>query len=450
MTAPASSPDGGAATDAVVRRAPFSDSPHVGARGQQTQQRILDAALGVFGEEGYHQCSIDAIAKRAGCSRVSFYQYFASKEDVFRDLAGQVARQAQAAIEALGPMTPDAAGWRALRDWVERHARIYERYEPVFRAFDAASETDELVAVRSARWGERHVARFRSGVTDPTVPTRRLDPLITLLMESQHQTLDVASILRATAPDAYTPERVEDAITDVMHRSLFGRRPRVNSRAPTGPRPPRIEFDPATWALLQLPDSAADSTAGRQPARDALMLTSRAVFLDRGYHRTRVDDLVTAAGVSHGAFYRYFKNKDELARHPDVAGHAQCRDRVRRGSEPRCARRPGGPCRVAPLASPLQRDPRQRGGDAPRLARRRVARRRAQSRLGARIRLGTAAHDALSPTPRLRRRRARSVAHGHAARRIRRSSALGRRDRRRRSHHRAGTARPVKPEKRTT
>src|SRR6185295_17674790 len=54
---------------AVMRRAPFSDNPRVGARGQRTQQRILDAALRVFGEDGYYQCSIDRIAKQAGCSR---------------------------------------------------------------------------------------------------------------------------------------------------------------------------------------------------------------------------------------------------------------------------------------------------------------------------------------------------------------------------------------------
>jgi AcrR family transcriptional regulator len=38
------------------------------------------------------------------------------------------------------------------------------------------------------------------------------------------------------------------------------------------------------------------------------------VFVKRGYQSTRVDDLVAAAGVSHGAFYRYFGNKEELAR----------------------------------------------------------------------------------------------------------------------------------------
>ena len=43
------------------------------------------------------------------------------------------------------------------------------------------------------------------------------------------------------------------------------------------------------------------------------------MFVSRGYHNTRVDDLVRAAGVSHGAFYRYFRNKGELARILDAA-----------------------------------------------------------------------------------------------------------------------------------
>ncbi|HEY6428603.1 MAG TPA: helix-turn-helix domain-containing protein, partial [Acidimicrobiales bacterium] len=49
-------------------------------------------------------------------------------------------------------------------------------------------------------------------------------------------------------------------------------------------------------------------------ARAALLASARDVFVSRGYHNTRVDDLVAAAGVSHGAFYCYFRNKDQLAR----------------------------------------------------------------------------------------------------------------------------------------
>ena len=35
---------------------------------------------------------------------------------------------------------------------------------------------------------------------------------------------------------------------------------------------------------------------------------------DRGFHATRVDDIVRHAGVSHGAFYLYFDDKQELFR----------------------------------------------------------------------------------------------------------------------------------------
>lgn len=72
---------------AVLRRAPFSDNPTVGVRGQRAQQRILEAALQVFGELGYHQTGINRITEVAGCSRASFYQYFSDKEDVLLALA---------------------------------------------------------------------------------------------------------------------------------------------------------------------------------------------------------------------------------------------------------------------------------------------------------------------------------------------------------------------------
>ncbi len=35
---------------------------------------------------------------------------------------------------------------------------------------------------------------------------------------------------------------------------------------------------------------------------------------DRGFHATRVDDIVRQAGVSHGAFYLYFDDKEDLFR----------------------------------------------------------------------------------------------------------------------------------------
>ncbi|HMG43138.1 MAG TPA: TetR/AcrR family transcriptional regulator [Acidimicrobiales bacterium] len=297
----------------VVRRPPFSGNPQVGARGQRTQQRILDAALRVFGEEGYHQCDIDRITKVAGSSRATFYQYFAGKEDVFRHLAGQVARQLSASIEALGPVTADAGGWAATRAWITRYTDIYERYEPVFQTFQAAAESDEAVVAGSVRTGERHVASLRSRLATTTLPPRQLDPVIMLLLECLPRTLDDAAILRSAAPDAYPKERVEGALTDVVHRTLFGLEAGVNVHSPTDAAPPTLEFGPAMQEALRRSEATPELNAAGRRTFKALTQAGRDVFVTRGYHRTRVDDIVRVAGMSHGAFYRYFQSKDEFA-----------------------------------------------------------------------------------------------------------------------------------------
>jgi AcrR family transcriptional regulator len=299
--------------DAVLRRAPFSDNPNVGVRGKRTQQRILDAALRAFGEVGYHQCSIDTIAKIAGCSRVSFYQYFSGKEDVFRHLAGQVARQLNASTDRLDPVTPEVEGWTALREWVGRFADIYERYKPVFQAFPAAAETDTALEVDSVRTASRYLTGIGSRVKGGLLASRDLDPVVQLLRESLPRTLDDASTLRSAAPAAFPVVAILDAYTDVLHRTLFGLRPDVNVHEHRVPRPPRMSFGQVMQAALDENGDGADGAARGGPARTALLHAARGVFAGRGFHGTRVDDIVDAAGVSHGAFYRYFKNKNEIA-----------------------------------------------------------------------------------------------------------------------------------------
>ena len=308
MATPRTTPDRLDPDPAAVRRAPFSDNPEVGARGQRTQQRILDAAVRAFGEQGYHGCSIDRITKLARCSRVSFYQYFASKEEVFGQLAGQVARQLMASTEALEPLTPDGEGRAAMRAWVARYAGIYARYEPVFNAY----ETDEGLAAVAARTGDQPIARLRAKLVTTTLPPRHLDPVIRLLLQCLNHALGVAAILRSAVPTDYPSERFEDAVTDVLHRTLFGLRADVNVRPVNGSPPRALEFSPAMREWLQQDALEPDESGNR--AVTALLASGRDVFITRGYHGTRVDDLVEAAGVSHGAFYRYFRNKDELAR----------------------------------------------------------------------------------------------------------------------------------------
>jgi AcrR family transcriptional regulator len=50
------------------------------------------------------------------------------------------------------------------------------------------------------------------------------------------------------------------------------------------------------------------------------------VFSTRGYHATRVDDVVRVAKTSHGTFYLYFANKEDLLRALAVDCAAQLTD----------------------------------------------------------------------------------------------------------------------------
>ncbi|HEY2814166.1 MAG TPA: helix-turn-helix domain-containing protein [Acidimicrobiales bacterium] len=210
-------------------------------------------------------------------------------------------------------MTPDEAGWEALRAWVDRYAEIYSRYEPIFNAFPAAAESDETLVGDSMRTAHRYLNGIRSRVSTTTLSTAELDEVIGLLRECLSRTIDDASMLRAVVPDAFPPRAVLDAYTDIVHRCLFGLDLEVNVHRHRLRKAPKLPFGPIMRAAFDEGTESAARDAPGGPARVALVGAARDVFVSRGYHGTRVDDIVDAAGVSHGAFYRYFKNKDEIA-----------------------------------------------------------------------------------------------------------------------------------------
>lgn len=46
--------------------------------------------------------------------------------------------------------------------------------------------------------------------------------------------------------------------------------------------------------------------------RDRLTAAAHDVFVEKGYHRTKVVDIIERAGCGHGTFYDYFKSKDDV------------------------------------------------------------------------------------------------------------------------------------------
>ncbi|HAA03744.1 MAG TPA: hypothetical protein DCZ69_13860 [Syntrophobacteraceae bacterium] len=53
---------------------------------QSTKEKILEAALDIFSDKGYHVATVDEIAEHAGLGKGTVYRYFANKEALFNEL----------------------------------------------------------------------------------------------------------------------------------------------------------------------------------------------------------------------------------------------------------------------------------------------------------------------------------------------------------------------------
>jgi len=288
----------------LTRRSPFGGNPAVGERGASTQRRILDVGLEVFAEHGYHETGVELIADAAGCSRPAFYQYFSSKQDLFWQLAAQLAVDMGELAEGIGTITPDEAGVAAVRAWLDEFIDLCGRYDPILTGYQAATRESRPTARDTRSIGNRvGVALIRAaGADHPELDRPALtNTLVAVVMRSiDYWRLGVGQVGR---------KRFVDGLSKTIHRLLHGAVPGVNATGAT--KAPRRR--PPAWPELPGSSQHPENLRARGlRTRQALLDAGSTVLPVHGYHATRVDDIVEAAGVSHGSFYRYFANKDEL------------------------------------------------------------------------------------------------------------------------------------------
>jgi len=52
--------------------------------------------------------------------------------------------------------------------------------------------------------------------------------------------------------------------------------------------------------------------SGQERTKEQLIAAAVEIFDERGFHKTRVSDIVAKAGVAQGTFYIYFKSKEDI------------------------------------------------------------------------------------------------------------------------------------------
>lgn len=76
-----------------------ADGRTLSRKGEQTRQRLLEAAERVFGELGYVDASIVKITESAGVGQGTFYLYFSSKQEIFDELIRDLNRRVRHAMK---------------------------------------------------------------------------------------------------------------------------------------------------------------------------------------------------------------------------------------------------------------------------------------------------------------------------------------------------------------
>jgi len=198
------------------------------ARGQRRRQELLDFAAAEFAAKGYHPTSVTDIVEGLGVGKGVFYWYFASKEELFRQILVEAQRdlrraQRQAIEDEPDPVRRIAAGIRATVTWLDlnRHfftllefARTEERFAPLIRQGEEQAVADALPHVKAG------IAAGLIRRDDPFVITHAIlgvtDHLARVLVLEQGRSADEAS-------DATIGFCLEGILSPAAARNRLGR-----------------------------------------------------------------------------------------------------------------------------------------------------------------------------------------------------------------------------------
>ena len=147
-------------------------------KGVATRARLLAAAKEIFEEDGFLDARISDIAERAGLSHGSFYHYFDSKEEVFREVAEAVEENLREPMDSI-ILNPDStlSPLERITEGIRVHMESYRREARIMGVIELVSRYDEHMrqvrAERRQRSGEQVALAIRQlqdhGMADPDI-----------------------------------------------------------------------------------------------------------------------------------------------------------------------------------------------------------------------------------------------------------------------------------------
>jgi AcrR family transcriptional regulator len=313
--------ESGAPSQEELRRAPYGDNQQLGPRGQRARRHVLTCAVEVFREVGYANATMDAIAERTGKSRASVYQYFASKSEIYAVLTRELGRELLLTCKRMNSLGPDRAGFEHLKRWISEYFEVCRAYNDVFLIWGSAEITEGTFHGPASafldRFAELVVPRLNAAgaqVRDPRT--------LALAMAAMFER---CSFLFQTRELGFDDDELADAVARSLQLTLFPGSIRLFRSSSVvslrlSPEHPsmtalqsRAVLDAARASIVALTPrpSRPVSPQGAVTVR-AILDAAAQVFARKGFHGTSVDDVMSEAGLSHGAMYQYWSDLGDV------------------------------------------------------------------------------------------------------------------------------------------
>ncbi|MFJ8634006.1 TetR family transcriptional regulator [Streptomyces sp. NPDC093568] len=121
------------------------DGRVAGRRGQATRQKLLDCLSEMLSSSPYRDVKVIDVARKAGTSPATFYQYFPDVEGAVLEIAEQMATEGAGLTELVeGRSWVGKAGWQTAQELVDGFLEFWRRNDAILRVVDlGASEGDK-------------------------------------------------------------------------------------------------------------------------------------------------------------------------------------------------------------------------------------------------------------------------------------------------------------------
>ncbi|MEV6022479.1 TetR family transcriptional regulator [Streptomyces sp. NPDC052036] len=121
------------------------DGRVAGRRGQATRQKLLDCLSEMLSSSPYRDVKVIDVARKAGTSPATFYQYFPDVEGAVLEIAEQMATEGAGLTQLLdGRSWVGKAGWQTAQELVDGFLEFWRKHDAILRVVDlGAAEGDK-------------------------------------------------------------------------------------------------------------------------------------------------------------------------------------------------------------------------------------------------------------------------------------------------------------------